>query len=61
MKLEVKLRAVKKDLTLVPHKKFKQAQAWISDDRDRLLLRVEAEVFVGSVRAEMEKAEFAED
>ena len=61
VKLEVRLRAVKKDLTLAPHKKFKQAQAWISDDRDRLLLRVEAEVFVGSVWAEMERVDFAED
>ena len=59
VKLEVKLRAVKKDLTLLAHKKFKQASAWLSDDRDRLLLKIEAEVFVGSVWAEMEKVEFA--
>jgi hypothetical protein len=46
------------DLELKPHTKFKRATAWISDDSDRLLLRVEAEIFVGSVWAELEKVEF---
>lgn len=46
------------DLELKPHTKFKRATIWLSDDADRLLLRVEAEIFVGSVWAELEKVEF---
>ena len=59
VKLEIRLEEIRKDLTLGPHKKFKQATTWVSDDRDRLLLKVEAEVFVGSVRAELQEVEFA--
>ena len=39
-------------------KSFKSARAWISDDTDRLLLKVETEVFVGSVNLELEKVTF---
>ncbi len=55
VKLEIHLREIKKDLTLAPHRKFRRASAWVSDDRDRLLLRVQAEIFVGSVWAEMQR------
>ena len=48
IKADLKLTAVKGDFTLKPHSKFKRATAWLSDDQDRLLLKVEAEVFVGS-------------
>jgi len=58
IKLELKLRRIGKSQKLEPHKKFKKAFAWISDDPDRLLLRVEAEIFVGSVWAELETVEF---
>jgi len=58
IKADLKLVAVKDDLTLKPHAKFKKATAWLSDDRDRLLLKVEAEVFVGSVWAELQNFEF---
>lgn len=58
IKADLKLVAVKDDFTLKPHSKFKKATAWLSDDRDRLLLKVDAEVFVGSVWAELQRAEF---
>ena len=59
VKLEIQLQAVQKDLGLAVHKKFKRATAWLSDDRDRLLLKLTAEVAVGSVWAELEKVEIA--
>ncbi len=59
IRCNVKLKEIAKDFTLKTHKKFKSATAWLSDDADRLLLRVESEVFIGSVWMEMKKAEFA--
>ena len=58
VKCEVRLQEVNKNMELEPHKKFKHAYAWLSDDRDRLLLKIEAEIFVGSVWAEMQSVEF---
>lgn len=58
IKCEIRLRKVEKDFTLTAHKKFTKATAWFSDDRDRLLLRIESEVFVGSVWAELKSVEF---
>ena len=60
IKSDVKLwRIDDDDLELKPHTKFKRATVWISDDTDRLLLRIEAEIMVGSVWAELEKVRFA--
>ncbi len=59
VKLEIQLQAVEKNLRLAAHKKFKRATAWLSDDRDRLLLKIAADVAVGSVWAELEKVEIA--
>lgn len=58
IKCQVRLQRVSKKFELAPHKKFKRAFAWLSDDRDRLLLRIEAEIFVGSVWAELQSVEF---
>jgi hypothetical protein len=58
IKCEVRLQGITKHLELEPHKKFKRAFAWLSDDRDRLLLKIEAEIFVGSVWAELQSVEF---
>jgi hypothetical protein len=60
IKCQIKLQGVTKQLTLEPHKKFKEAYAWMSDDRDRLLLKIKAEIFVGSVWAELKSVKFAE-
>lgn len=56
--LDVQLSRVGKDKHLVPYKKFKKATVWLSDNPDRLLLRAEAEVFVGAVFAELQSVEF---
>lgn len=58
IKCQVRLQGITKKYELAPHKKFKRAYAWLSDDKDRLLLRIEAEIFVGSVWAELQSAEF---
>jgi hypothetical protein len=60
IKCQIKLQGITKELTLEPHKKFKEAFAWLSDDRDRLLLKVKAEIFVGSVWGELESVKFAD-
>jgi Protein of unknown function (DUF3108) len=60
IKCQIKLQGITKQLTLEPHKKFKEAFAWMSDDRDRLLLKIKAEIFVGSVWAELTSVKFAE-
>jgi hypothetical protein len=55
---DLKLREIEKDFALAPHPKFKRAKVWLSDDADRLLLRVEADVYVGSIFAEMREVKF---
>ena len=61
IKLEVKLNKIGKKGELEPHKKFRRASVWVSDDADRLLLRVEASIFVGSVFAELQSVRFPAD
>lgn len=58
LKLDVRLQKINASLGLEPHKKVKRLTAWISDDSDRLLLRAEAEIFVGSVWAELQDVSF---
>ena len=57
IKVEMKLDKIK-DHDLKPHKKFKQAIVWLSNDPDRLILRIEAHVFLGTVFAELQSAQF---
>ncbi len=59
IKCDLQLSRIEDNFTLSPHKKFRKATAWISDDRDRLLLKVSAEVQVGSVWAEMQSVSFS--
>jgi hypothetical protein len=58
IKLDVQLAKIGKKRDLEPHKKFKRASVWISDDADRLLLRIEASIFVGKVFAELQSVQF---
>lgn len=58
IKLELKLSKIGKNGELQPHRKFRRATGWISDDADRLLLRVDALVFVGKVFVELQSARF---
>jgi hypothetical protein len=58
IKLDLKLDKIGKNNELKPHKKFRKATVWLSDDADRTLLRAEAEVFIGTVFAELQSVEF---
>ena len=57
IKVDLKLEKVTSDMKLEPHGKFKRATGWLSDDEDRLPLRMNAQIFVGSVWAELLKVE----
>ncbi len=56
IKLDLSLKAIDKHLQLKQHKKFKTGRAWISDDNLRIPLRIEADIFIGYVFAELESA-----
>jgi len=58
IKLALRLKEIAKDLTLKPHQKFKSATCWLSDDADRLLLKVEADVMVGKVWMALQQINF---
>lgn len=58
IRCDMKLAKIGKNNELKPHKKFRKATVWISDDADRILLRAEAEVFIGSVFAELQSVQF---
>ena len=45
IKLDLQLNKIGKKRELEPHKKFRRASIWVSDDSDRLLLRVRGEHF----------------
>lgn len=53
IKLDLKLNKIGKNFELQPHRKFRRATAWISDDSDRMLLRIEGQIFIGTVFAEL--------
>jgi hypothetical protein len=50
-----------KKLELEPHRKFRRATVWISDDANRIPLRIEAQIFVGTVFAELEAVHFDQE
>jgi hypothetical protein len=58
IKLDLELKKVGKRDELEPHKKFRRASVWVSDDSDRLLLRIEASIFVGTIYAELQSVRF---
>jgi Protein of unknown function (DUF3108) len=58
IKLDLQLQHIGKNGELEPHRKFRRASIWISDDADRMLLRIEAQIFIGSVTGELQSAHF---
>ena len=58
IKVDLQLHKVGKNTELEPHRKFRRATAWVSDDTDRLPLRIEAQIFIGTVFAELQSVEF---
>ena len=58
IKCDLQLKRVGKNLELEPHRKFRKATIWISDDPDRIPLRIEAQIFVGTVFADLYAVHF---
>ena len=58
IKLDLQLKRIGKQRQLEPHRKFRHGTIWVSDDAERLLLRIEAQVFVGTVFAELQSVSF---
>jgi Protein of unknown function (DUF3108) len=58
IKADLRLERVGKHLELEQHRKFRRATIWVSDDGDRVLLRIEAQIFVGTVFAELQSVRF---
>jgi hypothetical protein len=58
IKLDLKINRVGKNFELEPYKKFRRASIWISDDNDRICLRIEAQIFVGTVFTELQSVRF---
>lgn len=60
IKVDLQLKKIGKTLELEPHRKFRRGTIWVSDDADRMLLRVEAQIFVGTIFAELQSVRFDE-
>ena len=61
IKIDLNLQRVNKKNELEPHRKFKRATIWLSDDNDRVILRIESQIFVGTVTAELQSIRFDND
>jgi hypothetical protein len=53
IKLDLKLKGIDKKLRLKEHSIFKSGRGWLSDDDNRIPLRIEADIFIGYVFAEL--------
>ena len=58
IKLDLQLKRVGQHLELESHRKFRHATIWVSDDAERLVLRIDAQMFVGTVFAELQSVHF---
>lgn len=58
IKLDLQLKRIGKHLELEPHRKFRRATIWVSDDSERIIVRIEAQMFVGTVFAELQSVRF---
>jgi hypothetical protein len=54
IKLELHIKKIDKKMQLKPHKLFKSGRGWLSDDDKRVPLRIEVDIFIGYVFAELE-------
>lgn len=58
IKVDLRLWRIGRDYQLDTPAKCKHAVAWVSDDSDRLPLKAQADVFVGSIWGELQKVTF---
>jgi hypothetical protein len=61
IKVEFTFKSIDQHFQLKTYKRFKSGRGWLSDDQLRLPLRVEADIFVGYVFAELETADFGKE
>jgi Protein of unknown function (DUF3108) len=61
IKADIQLYRVGKNMELEPHRKFRRATVWISDDANRIPVRIEAQIFVGTVFAELQAVHFEQE
>jgi Protein of unknown function (DUF3108) len=54
IKLDLKLKGIDKKLGLKEHSVFKSGRGWLSDDDRRIPIRIEADIFIGYVFAELQ-------
>ena len=59
IKSELSIQRINDKYELEPQTKFKRGFIWVSDDADRLVLKIQADIFVGSVWGELEQASFS--
>jgi hypothetical protein len=57
IKLELHIKKIDKKMQLKDHKLFKSGRGWLSDDDKRIPLRIEADIFIGYVFAELASME----
>jgi hypothetical protein len=57
IKVEFNFKSIDQHLQLKTYKRFKSGRGWISDDEYRLPLRMEADIFIGYVFAELETSD----
>ena len=60
LKLDLQLSKIGGKRELLPHKKFRRATIWLSDDSDRLVVRIEAQIFAGTIFTELQSVQFEE-
>lgn len=58
IKVALRLKRITKDMKIESHRKFKSAVGWLSDDADRMLLKVETDVMIGKVWMELDEFSF---
>ena len=58
IRIDLQLERIGKHMELEPHRKFRRATICVSDDADRILLRIDAQIFVGTVWAELQSLQF---
>ena len=58
IKFDLQVKRIGKKFELEPHRKFRRATIWISDDENRIPLRIEAQIFVGTVFGELQSVRF---
>jgi hypothetical protein len=57
IRVNLTFKSIDKNLELKTYKRFKSGRGWISDDNFRIPLRVEADIFIGYVFAELQTFE----